>query len=75
MVWQAPPVVRRTMIALVAAATSAIRLGSGGVQSGFRTALAVVEEFGLIDAFYPGRGGPGGDIRRRLGGNSHQESL
>jgi luciferase family oxidoreductase group 1 len=46
-----PPI----LIALVAGATSRIRLGSGGVQSGHRTALAVVEEFGLIDALYPGR--------------------
>jgi luciferase family oxidoreductase group 1 len=46
-----PPV----LIALVAAATHRIRLGSGGVQSGHRTALSVVEEFGLIDARYPGR--------------------
>jgi alkanesulfonate monooxygenase SsuD/methylene tetrahydromethanopterin reductase-like flavin-dependent oxidoreductase (luciferase family) len=43
------------MIALAAAATSAIRLGSGAVQMGHRTALAMVEEFGLIDALYPGR--------------------
>jgi alkanesulfonate monooxygenase SsuD/methylene tetrahydromethanopterin reductase-like flavin-dependent oxidoreductase (luciferase family) len=43
------------MIALTAAATSAIRLGSGAVQMGHRTALATVEEFGLIDALYPGR--------------------
>ena len=43
------------LIALVAGATRRIRLGSGGVQSGHRTALSVVEEFGLIDALYPGR--------------------
>jgi len=43
------------VIALVASATGHIRLGSGGVQSGHRTALTVVEEFGLIDALYPGR--------------------
>jgi alkanesulfonate monooxygenase SsuD/methylene tetrahydromethanopterin reductase-like flavin-dependent oxidoreductase (luciferase family) len=43
------------LIALVAGATERIRLGSGGVQSGHRTALSVVEEFGLIDALYPGR--------------------
>lgn len=43
------------MIALAAAGTSRIRLGSGGVQSGHRTALSVVEEFGLIEALYPGR--------------------
>ena len=43
------------LIALVASATSRIRLGSGGVQSGHRTALSIVEEFGLIDALHPGR--------------------
>ena len=43
------------MIALAASATSAIRLGSGAVQMGHRTALATVEEFGLIDTLYPGR--------------------
>jgi alkanesulfonate monooxygenase SsuD/methylene tetrahydromethanopterin reductase-like flavin-dependent oxidoreductase (luciferase family) len=43
------------MIALTAAATSSIRLGSGAVQMGHRTALATVEEFGLIDALFPGR--------------------
>lgn len=43
------------LIAMAAAATERIRLGSGGVQSGHRTALSVVEEFGLLDAMYPGR--------------------
>jgi alkanesulfonate monooxygenase SsuD/methylene tetrahydromethanopterin reductase-like flavin-dependent oxidoreductase (luciferase family) len=43
------------VIALTAAATSTIRLGAGAVQMGHRTALATVEEFGLIDALYPGR--------------------
>jgi luciferase family oxidoreductase group 1 len=42
-------------IALVAGATSSIRLGSAGVQIGHRTPLSVVEEFGLLDALYPGR--------------------
>ena len=42
-------------IALVAAATSTIRLGSAGVQTGNRTPLSIVEEFGLLDAVYPGR--------------------
>ena len=42
-------------LALTAAATSTIRLGSGAVQMGHRTALATVEEFGLIDALHPGR--------------------
>jgi alkanesulfonate monooxygenase SsuD/methylene tetrahydromethanopterin reductase-like flavin-dependent oxidoreductase (luciferase family) len=43
------------VLALTAAATSTIRLGSGAVQMGHRTALATVEEFGLIDALHPGR--------------------
>jgi luciferase family oxidoreductase group 1 len=42
-------------ISLIAGVTSAIRLGSAGVQIGHRTPLSVVEEFGLIDALYPGR--------------------
>jgi alkanesulfonate monooxygenase SsuD/methylene tetrahydromethanopterin reductase-like flavin-dependent oxidoreductase (luciferase family) len=43
------------VLALTAAATRAIRIGSGAVQMGHRTALSVVEEFGLIDALHPGR--------------------
>jgi alkanesulfonate monooxygenase SsuD/methylene tetrahydromethanopterin reductase-like flavin-dependent oxidoreductase (luciferase family) len=43
------------VLALTAAATSTIRIGSGAVQMGHRTALATVEEFGLIDALHPGR--------------------
>jgi alkanesulfonate monooxygenase SsuD/methylene tetrahydromethanopterin reductase-like flavin-dependent oxidoreductase (luciferase family) len=43
------------VLALTAAATSQIRIGSGAVQLGHRTALSVVEEFGLIDALHPGR--------------------
>src|SRR6202021_2291973 len=43
------------VLALTAAATSTIRLGSGAVQMGHRTALATVEEFGLLDALHPGR--------------------
>jgi alkanesulfonate monooxygenase SsuD/methylene tetrahydromethanopterin reductase-like flavin-dependent oxidoreductase (luciferase family) len=43
------------VLALTAAATSTIRIGSGAVQLGHRTALATVEEFGLIDALHPGR--------------------
>ena len=34
---------------------STIRIGSGAVQIGHRTALSTVEEFGLIDALHPGR--------------------
>src|SRR3954452_15353106 len=43
------------VLALTAAATSTIRLGSGAVQLGHRTALSTVEEFGLVDALHPGR--------------------
>ncbi|HTR93719.1 MAG TPA: LLM class flavin-dependent oxidoreductase [Trebonia sp.] len=43
------------VLALTAAATSTIRLGSGAVQMGHRTALSVVEEFGLLDTAFPGR--------------------
>jgi alkanesulfonate monooxygenase SsuD/methylene tetrahydromethanopterin reductase-like flavin-dependent oxidoreductase (luciferase family) len=43
------------VLALTAAATSSIRLGSGAVQMGHRTALSTVEEFGLLDAVHPGR--------------------
>jgi alkanesulfonate monooxygenase SsuD/methylene tetrahydromethanopterin reductase-like flavin-dependent oxidoreductase (luciferase family) len=43
------------VLALTAAATSTIRIGSGAVQMGHRTALSTVEESGLIDALYPGR--------------------
>ncbi|WP_411083600.1 LLM class flavin-dependent oxidoreductase [Streptomyces sp. cmx-18-6] len=43
------------LLALAATATSAIRLGSGALQLGHRTALSAVEEFGLLDAVHPGR--------------------
>lgn len=43
------------LIQLVAAATGRIRVGSGAVQLGHRTPLSVVEEFGLLDALFPGR--------------------
>jgi alkanesulfonate monooxygenase SsuD/methylene tetrahydromethanopterin reductase-like flavin-dependent oxidoreductase (luciferase family) len=43
------------VLALTAAATSTIRIGAGAVQMGHRTALSTVEEFGLLDALYPGR--------------------
>jgi alkanesulfonate monooxygenase SsuD/methylene tetrahydromethanopterin reductase-like flavin-dependent oxidoreductase (luciferase family) len=43
------------VLALTASATSRIRLGSGAVQMGHRTALSAVEEFGLLDALHPGR--------------------
>ncbi|SNT39071.1 luciferase family oxidoreductase, group 1 [Actinomadura meyerae] len=43
------------LIAAVAAATERIRVGSGAVQTGHWTPLAIVEQFGTIDALHPGR--------------------
>ncbi|WP_018658218.1 LLM class flavin-dependent oxidoreductase [Actinomadura flavalba] len=43
------------LIALAAAATSRIRVGSGAVQTGHWTPLAIAEQFATIDALYPGR--------------------
>jgi alkanesulfonate monooxygenase SsuD/methylene tetrahydromethanopterin reductase-like flavin-dependent oxidoreductase (luciferase family) len=43
------------LIGAVANATSRIRVGSGAVQTGHRTPLSVVEEFGTLDALHPGR--------------------
>lgn len=43
------------LVALTAAATSRIRIGSGAVQMGHHIALSTVEEFGLIDASHRGR--------------------
>ena len=70
-------------LALTAAATSTIRIGSGAVQLGHRTALSVVEEFGLIDALHRGRldlglgrsggGPPDGDRGREHDGGRGRE--
>ena len=43
------------LIGQIAAATNTIRVGSAAVQLGHHTAVAVVESFGMLDAFYPGR--------------------
>jgi alkanesulfonate monooxygenase SsuD/methylene tetrahydromethanopterin reductase-like flavin-dependent oxidoreductase (luciferase family) len=43
------------LIGQIAAATNTIRVGSGAVQLSHTTAAAVVESFGMLDAFYPGR--------------------
>jgi alkanesulfonate monooxygenase SsuD/methylene tetrahydromethanopterin reductase-like flavin-dependent oxidoreductase (luciferase family) len=65
------------LLALAAGATTSIRLGSGAVQMGHRTALSTVEEFGLIDALYPGRLdlglGRSGGRPRGSAGNGHRE--
>jgi alkanesulfonate monooxygenase SsuD/methylene tetrahydromethanopterin reductase-like flavin-dependent oxidoreductase (luciferase family) len=61
----APPAV---LIGQIAAATNRIRVGSGAVQLSHTTAAAVVESFGMLDAFYPGRIdlGLGRSAQRRL---------
>lgn len=43
------------VMSLIAGATQRLRIGSGAVQTGHRTALSIVEEFGLLDAAFPGR--------------------
>ena len=43
------------LIGQIAAATNRIRVGAAAVQLGYTTAIAVVENFGMLDAFYPDR--------------------
>ena len=43
------------LIGQIAAATERIRVGAAAVQLGQTTAVAVVESFGMLDAFHPGR--------------------
>jgi alkanesulfonate monooxygenase SsuD/methylene tetrahydromethanopterin reductase-like flavin-dependent oxidoreductase (luciferase family) len=43
------------LIGQIAAATNTIRVGSAAVQLSHTTAAAVVESFGMLEAFYPGR--------------------
>jgi alkanesulfonate monooxygenase SsuD/methylene tetrahydromethanopterin reductase-like flavin-dependent oxidoreductase (luciferase family) len=43
------------LIGQIAAATSRIHVGAAAVQLGHTTAPAVVESFGTLDAFHPGR--------------------
>ncbi len=43
------------LVGQIAAATNRIRVGSAAVQMGHNTTVAVVESFGMLDAFYPGR--------------------
>ena len=72
------------LIANVAAATREIRVGSGGVMLPNHAPLVVAEEFGTLEALYPGRidlglgRAPGGDfltmraLRRDLGQSGEQ---
>jgi alkanesulfonate monooxygenase SsuD/methylene tetrahydromethanopterin reductase-like flavin-dependent oxidoreductase (luciferase family) len=43
------------LIQAVAAATTTLRVGSGAVQTGHWTPLAIAEQFGTIEALHPGR--------------------
>jgi alkanesulfonate monooxygenase SsuD/methylene tetrahydromethanopterin reductase-like flavin-dependent oxidoreductase (luciferase family) len=43
------------LVGQIAAATNTIRVGSAAVQLSHTTAAAVVESFGMLAAFYPGR--------------------
>jgi alkanesulfonate monooxygenase SsuD/methylene tetrahydromethanopterin reductase-like flavin-dependent oxidoreductase (luciferase family) len=56
------------LIGQIAAATNKIRVGSAAVQLSHTTAAAVVESFGMLDAFYPGRVdlGLGRSAQRRI---------
>ncbi|BBX98480.1 LLM class flavin-dependent oxidoreductase [Mycobacterium lacus] len=56
------------LIGQIAAATKRIRVGSGAVQLSHTTAAAVVESFGMLDTFHPGRIdlGLGRSAQRRL---------
>ena len=68
-------------IAHVAAATSSIRVGAGGIMLPNHAPLVIAEQFGTLDALYPGRidlglgRAPGTDpltahaLRRTLGGS------
>jgi alkanesulfonate monooxygenase SsuD/methylene tetrahydromethanopterin reductase-like flavin-dependent oxidoreductase (luciferase family) len=59
------------LLGQIAAHTSRIRLGSGAVQTGHQTALSIVEQFGLLDALYPGRF----DLGLGRSGQRRQEAL
>src|SRR6202789_3636631 len=57
------------LIGHVAAATRTIRVGSGGVMLPNHAPLVVAEQFGTLDALYPGRIDLG--LGRAPGGDSH----
>ncbi|AGZ42738.1 LLM class flavin-dependent oxidoreductase [Actinoplanes friuliensis] len=59
------------LLGQIAAVTDRIRLGSGAVQTGHQTALSIVEQFGLLDALYPGRF----DLGLGRSGQRRQEAL
>jgi alkanesulfonate monooxygenase SsuD/methylene tetrahydromethanopterin reductase-like flavin-dependent oxidoreductase (luciferase family) len=64
------------LIGQIAAATNSIRVGSAAIQMSHTTAAAVVESFGMLEAFYPGRIdlGVGRGQRRNTGYKPKQPS-
>ena len=60
------------LIGQIAAKTSTIRVGSGGVMLSHYSALKVAEQFSILNAFYPGRidlgvgRAPGSDQKDRV---------
>lgn len=72
------------VLAHVGAATSTIRIGSGGIMLPNHAPLAIAEQFGTLDALFPGRidlglgRAPGSDgrvahaLRRNLAGDEQQ---
>ena len=43
------------LLGQLAAATDHLRVGSAAVQTGHQTAVSIVEQFGVLDALFPGR--------------------
>ncbi len=51
------------LIGYVAAGTSTIRVGSGGVMLPNHAPLVIAEQFGTLESLYPGRIDLGSDVR------------
>ena len=68
------------VLARIGAATSTIRIGSGGIMLPNHTPFQIAEQFGTLDALYPGRvdlglgraPGAGPELQRALRKNLHQ---
>jgi luciferase family oxidoreductase group 1 len=54
------------LIGYVAAQTSTLRVGSGGVMLPNHAPLVIAEQFGTLETLYPGRIDPGGGAGTRL---------
>jgi luciferase family oxidoreductase group 1 len=68
------------VLARIGAATASIRIGSGGIMLPNHTPFHIAEQFGTLDAMFPGRidlglgraPGAGPDLQRALRKNLHQ---